>query len=68
METPQSVEVVSEGLATVAEASDFLSLSRSTLYNLMDAGNLPYVKLGRARRIPRRSLHELAAQNLTLAS
>ena len=58
-------DVVEEGLTTVAEAARFLCISRSSLYALMDAGGLVYVKLGRARRIPRRALVDLAADNLT---
>lgn len=39
-------------LITVRAAAKILSLSRSTLYNLMDRGELAYVRIGRARRIP----------------
>jgi excisionase family DNA binding protein len=60
----ENLQVVAEGLMSVAESMKFLSLSRSTLYELMDGGHLSYVKLGRARRIPRRALRELAAANL----
>jgi excisionase family DNA binding protein len=38
-------------LATVREVADYLSLSRSKLYGLMYSGQLPYVKLGKCRRI-----------------
>lgn len=38
-------------LCTVRQVADCLSLSRSTIYILMDGGRLPYVKLGRSRRI-----------------
>jgi len=55
---------VVDGLVTVAEATAFLGLSRSKVYALMDTGRLSYVKLGRARRIPRRALVALAADNL----
>jgi excisionase family DNA binding protein len=57
-------ELVADGLLTVAAAAAFLSVSRSTLYLAMDRGQLPFVKLGRARRIPRRALLALAAVNL----
>lgn len=56
--------VVEEGLLSVREAARFLSVSRSTLYELMESGQLYYVKIGRARRIPRRAVLELAARNL----
>lgn len=58
-------EIVVEGLVSVFEAARFLSLSRSKVYNLMESGELRFVKLGRARRIPRRALIELAARHLT---
>ncbi len=58
-------ELVVDGLVRIAEAERFSGLSRSKLYELMEAGDLAYVKLGRARRIPRRALIELAARSLT---
>jgi len=57
-------ELVSDGLMTVAEVVAFLRLSRSTVYGLMDKDKLAYVRVGRARRIPRRAVVELAAANL----
>lgn len=56
--------LVAEGLVDVREAARFTGLSRSKLYQLMDGGHLPYVKIGKARRIPRRALVEFAAANL----
>ncbi|HXQ20086.1 MAG TPA: helix-turn-helix domain-containing protein [Candidatus Acidoferrales bacterium] len=56
--------MVQDGLAGVREAAQFLGLSRSTIYALMESGELSYVKIGRARRIPRRALVELAAENV----
>ena len=38
-------------LHRVAAAAQFLALSRSKLYAMMDAGELEYVKIGRSRRI-----------------
>ncbi len=56
--------LVGEGLLRVGEASRLLGLARSTLYQLMGRGELPYVKIGRARRIPRRAVLTLAARSL----
>ncbi|NNJ12002.1 helix-turn-helix domain-containing protein [Chloroflexales bacterium ZM16-3] len=39
-------------LVRVEEAARILSLSRSTIYEMMDAGELPSVRRGTARRIP----------------
>ena len=60
----RKTELLEEGLTTVMEAASFLGLSRSLLYQLMDRGELAYVEIGRARRIPRRALVELASNNL----
>ncbi len=56
--------LVADGLMTVREAAEFLRLSRSSVYALMDHGELAFVKLGRSRRIPRRAIVELAASGL----
>ena len=58
------ISLVSDGLQAVDEAADFLGLSRSKLYQLMDQGHLPYVKIGKSRRVPRKALVELAARSL----
>lgn len=62
-------ELVADGLMTVAEAANFLRISRSKLYSLMDQGQLAFVRLGQnghraSRRIPRRALIEFAARHL----
>lgn len=62
--TEEDLRLVEDGLDTIREAIRFSSLSRSTLYELMDAGVLRFVKLGRSRRIPRRALLELVASHL----
>ena len=54
-------EVVADGLMRVAEAAEFLSQSRAAVYQLMGRGELPFVKIGRARRVPRRAVVEFAA-------
>lgn len=56
--------LVEDGLMTVAEAATFLRVSRSTIYGLMDRGDLAFVKLGVSRRIPKRALIALAAAHL----
>ncbi|MER7954738.1 helix-turn-helix domain-containing protein [Streptomyces sp. NPDC096030] len=49
-------------LLTVKAAAETLSFGRSTVYELMAAGVLPYVKVGRARRIRRTDLEAFAAE------
>jgi excisionase family DNA binding protein len=56
--------LVSDGLRSIAEACEYLSVSRSTLYLLMDGGELAYCKIRGARRIPYRALVALAAKCL----
>lgn len=57
-------DLVADGLMTVLEASRFLSVSRATLYVMMDEGKLFHVKLGRSRRIPRKAVMNLAIANV----
>ena len=56
--------LVADGLMTVTEAAKFLRLSRSSVYALMENGELAFVKIGRSRRIPRRGVVELAVRGL----
>jgi excisionase family DNA binding protein len=56
--------LVEDGLATIPEGASFLRVSRAKLYQMMDAGNLAYVKFDRCRRIPWRALKEYAAAKL----
>ena len=48
-------------LATISEVARYLAVSRSTVYQLMESGQLPYVKLGRCRRIHWDDVHTLLA-------
>lgn len=63
--TPKTIEDNEQPsrLATVREAARYLNVSRSLLYNLMDAGRLGYVKIGRCRRVPWEGLERLIADN-----
>src|SRR5437899_8667061 len=57
-------ELVQDGLMTIPEAIAFLRLGRSTLYGLMERGDLPYACIGARRLIPRQALVDLAASHL----
>jgi excisionase family DNA binding protein len=57
-------ELVSDGSMTIVEAGKFTGLGRSTIYGLMDDGSLDYVKVGRRRLIPRRSLTDMLQRAL----
>jgi excisionase family DNA binding protein len=50
-------------LATVSEVASYLSLSRGKVYQMMDVGDLPYVKLGRCRRIAWSDVEALVANS-----
>jgi excisionase family DNA binding protein len=52
------------GLATVGEAAAFLRVGRSSVYKLMDTGQLAYVKLNKCRRVKWCDLHELVEKSL----
>lgn len=50
-------------LLTLEEAAKLLAVSRSTVYQLMGGGQLPSIKVGRARRVRRAALQELIDQS-----
>jgi excisionase family DNA binding protein len=58
------LRAVAEGFASLVEAGKYLSLSRATLYKLMDAGELAYARFGRSRRVPWASLKAYAAKSM----
>ena len=62
--TAERNPVTAEGFASIREAEDILSVGRSTIYKLMDGGELPFAKVGKCRRIPWRSLREFAQRAL----
>lgn len=44
-------------LLTPAEAAQALGIGRSKLYELLQSGRLPSVRIGACRRIPATSIH-----------
>jgi len=60
----ERAELLADGCITVLEAAKFSGLGKTTLYELMDAGRLAYVRVGRARRIPKRELMRFLAGQL----
>ncbi len=63
-ESAARLELLADGAKTVRQACEFLGVSRSWLYEQMEGGLLPWVKLGRRRVIPKRALVEFAAERL----
>jgi excisionase family DNA binding protein len=52
------------GLERVGKVAEFLKLSRSKVYAMMETGQLPYVKLGKSRRIRWNDVLRLVETNL----
>lgn len=56
--------LVAEGATGPAEAARFLGICRSKLYQEMDAGRIPYLKVGTRRLIPKAALRRYLAERL----
>jgi excisionase family DNA binding protein len=56
--------LIDDGFADVRTAAEYLGLGRSSVYKLMDSGELSYAKFGKSRRIPWRALREYARRCL----
>lgn len=54
-------------LVRVSAVAKHLSVSRSKVYLMMDAGELAYVKLGKSRRVPMSAVEKLIADSLVTA-
>jgi excisionase family DNA binding protein len=63
--TSQLSEAKLPALCRVNEVADHLRLSRSSVYGLMAAGTLRFVKIGRARRIRVNDVLALIENNTT---
>ncbi|MBM4071005.1 MAG: helix-turn-helix domain-containing protein [Planctomycetes bacterium] len=57
-------EILLDGLERVSQSAAFLGVSRSQIYKWISEGVLPSVKIGHSRRVPIRSVRDLAAANL----
>ena len=66
MATVENV-VEDEGLRTIPFVARFLAVSRSKVYQMMEAGELEFVKLGASRRIPWVAVLRLVRQNTVKA-
>jgi excisionase family DNA binding protein len=58
------MQAVQQVLWTIAEVVEQWKFSRSTLYRLMESGELPYVQVNRRRLIPTESLIALCEARL----
>lgn len=64
MDSNKLAQLATSEQLTIREAARRLGLSRSKLYSLMEAGDLPYTKFGKARRIPVAALQALIERSL----
>jgi excisionase family DNA binding protein len=55
-------------LLTVEEVARRLSIGRTTVYELMNGGDLRFIKIGRACRIPASEVTALIARKLEAAA
>ena len=51
-------------LRPIRDVAEFLAISRSQVYQLMEAGSLPYVKLGKSRRVRWSDVMDLVEKNV----
>ena len=63
-ETIEREELVADGLMKASEVARLLALGRNKIYELMDNGTLPYVRIGKSKRIPRKSVTDFMTDNL----
>jgi excisionase family DNA binding protein len=49
--TDDERQLLEQRLQPVSKVAEFLCLSRSKVYGLMEQGELPFVKLGKSRRV-----------------
>lgn len=61
----KAIELVEDGLLSVRDACKWLGVSRSTLYQLMESGELPYTMVAKSKRaIPKAALKIYAAKKM----
>lgn len=57
--------IAMEPLLTIDEACELLAIRRTKLYALMERGELPYVKIGKCRRLKRADVQKLVEDHTT---
>lgn len=59
--TTEKTTLVSDGVLSIAEAAKELRLHTKTITRLIQAGTLPYCKIGRRKLIPRKAIEAMLA-------
>jgi excisionase family DNA binding protein len=67
MSEQAKIEMVRDGVMEIGEAAAFTRTSKSTIYELMQNGILPYTRIRSRRRIPVKALRDLLASELVVA-
>jgi len=62
----RALELLKDGALRIPEVTRTYGIGRSTLYEAMKKGELAYLKIGNARRIPRRAVEEWLAKHLVI--
>jgi excisionase family DNA binding protein len=66
--TPESRFSTPRRLLTIVEAAEVLSISRSSIYRLFDAGQLAWVQIGGSRRVAFTEIERFIAAHTEAAS
>jgi excisionase family DNA binding protein len=61
-------DIMEKLLITAGEAADLLGLGRTKVYELMAAGRIESVKIGRSRRLPVTAVHEFIERLMETAA
>jgi excisionase family DNA binding protein len=64
MKTDEAAELLKDGAVTVAGATKEFGIGRTVLYELMNAGKLPWTQSGTRRLIPRVALRRHLATGM----
>jgi excisionase family DNA binding protein len=57
-------DLLTDGALSMNKAAKFTGYSRAFLYNACNRGELPFITMGRTRRIPKRALMDFMARGL----
>ena len=57
-------QIMSEGCISVADAVRYAGISRTALYAAMGDGEIPYVKVGSRRLVPKQALEAFLMRRL----
>ena len=61
--SPDALAACADGALTIQAAVDFSGVPRSSIYELLNSGDLPSIRVGRRRLIPKRALVEFLARH-----